>query len=182
MLTRRDAEGELVALHDGVHLLGASPLDLRVLLALHRRLLPPSHPYRGRFRDRAAVIRLAGAVHRRPPPPDAARRQAQDALDWLDGELASGARCPGLAAEAMYRLTAAHPFLDGNGRVALTVASWILVRSGYTVRGDPIQFCRQRKPELYSALAANDHSGSASAWSGFFERLVLACFDIPAHA
>lgn len=190
MLARRNADAEFAALRAGVALLDATPqgaLDLRLLLALHRRLLPPSHPYRGRFRDCAAVIRLAGAGHWPLPPPGAALRQTQDVLDWLNGAPAEPAGRDLLAAEAMSRLTAAHPFLDGNGRVALTVATWLLVRTGYTLRADPIRYCRERKPEQYRALAANDRlppgSRPAAAWAGFFAGLVRACFDAPAaHA
>jgi fido (protein-threonine AMPylation protein) len=172
-LPRRDAAAEHEALRLGVRLLDREPLDLRALIAVHRRLLPSAHPYRGRFRDRGAVIRLGGRVHWRPPPPNEARRQTEDVLGWLRRE----GRRPELAGEAMARLTAAHPFLDGNGRVALTVATWLLEGGGFSLRADPIRYCRERKPELYSALAANDRAPPAPEWERFFAQLVDVCFE-----
>jgi len=174
-LPRRDAAEELAALRSGARLLDARPLDLRALVAVHRRLLPPTHPYRGRLRDRGAVIRLDGRAHRRPPPPDEALRLTEDAL----GRLRHKGRRPELAGETMGRLTAAHPFLDGNGRVALTVATWLLIGGGLALRDDPIRYCRERKPELYRALAANDRAPPAPEWERFFAQLVDACFDPP---
>jgi Fic family protein len=185
-LTRWDPAAELAALQACVGLLdraATGDLDLPLLLALHRRLLPPSHPYRGCFRDRAVVIRLDGVVHGRPPPPEDALRHAQNALDWLNRELAAAARGAELAAEAMFRLTEAHPFLDGNGRVAQTVATWLLLRGGYTLHGDPIRYCHARKPAQYRALAANQRlpSGArpAAEWQCFFAELIQACFKAP---
>lgn len=172
-LPRRDAAAELAALHSGVRLLDTVQLDMRALVALHRRLLPAAHPYRGRPRDCSATIRLDGRVHRRAPPPDEARRRTKDVLAWLRRE----GRWPELAAEAMGRLTAAHPFLDGNGRVALTVATWLLEGGGNSLRGDPIRYCRERKPELYRALAANDRAPPAPEWEQFFAQLVDGCFE-----
>lgn len=171
-LPRRDAPAEREAFRLCVRLLDREPLDLRALIAVHRRLLPSAHPYRGRFRDRGAVIRLGGHVHRRPPPPDEARRQTEDVLAWLRRE----GRRQELAGDAMARLTAAHPFLDGNGRVALTLATWLVEGGGRWLHGDPIRYCRERKPELYQALAANDRTPSAPEWERFFSQLVDACF------
>jgi fido (protein-threonine AMPylation protein) len=172
-LPRRDAAAELAALRRGVELLTATPPDLGVLLAVHRRLLHGSHPYRGRLRDRGAVIRLGGRVHRRPPPPNEALRQTEETCAWLRRQ----GRRPELAGEAMARLTSAHPFLDGNGRVALTVAAWLLEGGGFTLRADPIQYCREHKPELYRALAANDRAPPAPEWQRFFSQLVDVCFE-----
>ncbi len=174
-LPRRDAAEELAALRSGVRVLDVRPLDVRALVAVHRRLLPNGHPYRGGLRDRGAVIRLDGRVHRRSPSPDEALRLTERALHWLRRE----GRRPELAGEAMGRLTAAHPFLDGNGRVALTVATWLLEGGGFSLRGDPIRYCRERKPELYGALAANDRTPPAPEWEHFFAQLVANCFDPP---
>lgn len=177
-LPRREPEAELAALRSGVRLLEDAPLELRTLVAVHRRLLPAAHPYRGRLRDRGAVIRLGGRVHWRAPPPDEALRLAREALDRLQRE----GRRPELAGEAMSRLAAAHPFLDGNGRVALTVATWLLEGGSFSLRGDPIHYCRERKPELYRALAANDRTAPAPAWKRFFAQLVEDCFEQRAGA
>jgi fido (protein-threonine AMPylation protein) len=172
-LPRRDAAAELEALRRGVRLLDTEPHDLRVFVAVHRRLLPPAHPYRGRLRDRGAVIRLGGQVHWRAPPPDVARRQAEGVLAWMQRE----GQGPELSGEAMARLTAAHPFLDGNGRVALTVVTWLLEGGGFSLCGDPIRYCRKRKPDLYHALAVNDRAPPAPEWASFFTELVDACFE-----
>jgi fido (protein-threonine AMPylation protein) len=155
-------------------MLDAAPLDLPLLVELHRRLMPAAHPYRGELRDRGAVIRLGGRVHRRAPPPDEARRRTEDVLAWVRSE----GQGPELSGETMALLTAAHPFLDGNGRVALTVATWLLERGGFSLCGDPIVYCRERKPELYRALAANDRAPPAPEWQEFFVELIDACFEL----
>jgi len=186
--TRRDGESELAALQAGVRLVdsaGDRGLTLDLLVALHKLLLPPSHPHWGRLRDQGAVIRLEGVLHRRAPPPDEAARRAEAALDWLNRELAEQVLddAPSLAGELMFRLTEAHPFMDGNGRVALTIASWLLLRSGFVLRGDPIQYCRARKAAQYRVLAAYSRLPPGSTpprdWTRFFEEMVRSCFEPP---
>jgi fido (protein-threonine AMPylation protein) len=186
--TRWDAESELAALQAGLRLVdlaGDRGLTLDLLVALHKLLLPPSHRHWGRLRDQGAVIRLEGVLHRRAPPPDEAARQAEAALEWLNRELAEPVvdDAPALAGELMFRLTEAHPFMDGNGRVALTLVTWLLLRADFVLRGDPIPYCRSRKPELYRALAGFSRPARGSPppldWTRFFEEMVRSCFEAP---
>jgi Fic/DOC family len=50
----------------------------------------------------------------------------------LSGYTDAGSGSPSvLAAESVARLTDFHPFVDGNGRVARAIATWLLVRAGH---------------------------------------------------
>lgn len=123
-------ERETAALVEALAMLGSVPvgqLDLDRLIDVHRVLLSPAHPYAGRLREGRAEIRLNGRVHKDLPAPAEAQELARRALRWLNEQLtgSSASNDPVLlAADIMFLLTQAHPFIDGNGRVARAVADW----------------------------------------------------------
>jgi Fic/DOC family/Chitobiase/beta-hexosaminidase C-terminal domain len=87
-----------------------------------------------------------------------------------------------VAAEIHARITHAHPFIDGNGRVARALSTWILVKAGYRLRSNPRVFCRDRVEAYYLALGARDATASLDCpqWNAFFDAMVASCFDGPA--
>lgn len=162
-------------------------LSLAALVSVQLLVVPPSNPYRGRLRDRTAVIRLNGKVHNELPDVTDVPILVGDALQGLSAAIESGAAGSdpvGVASEIAFRLMEAHPFVDGNGRVARAVANWILERAGYRGTRDPQVFCRARQVEYYSALAARQgspgHGVDSDRWRGFFEDLVADCYEAPA--
>jgi Fic family protein len=110
---------------------------------------------------------------------------AEQTLLRLDTELSRGAPIDAipLASEVCFELVDAHPFVDGNSRVARAVATWLLERTGYRPICDLRQYCRDRNVAQYEALAIRQglHSGTADAlpWRAFFTSMVENCFRAP---
>ncbi len=178
-----------VPLLEAQALLEACPrgqLNLAVLISLQRLLLPSTNPHRGRLRDAAAVIRLDGQVQCAVPDPVEAFQLTEETLQALDTAIASGAiesDPVGTASAVALRLLKAHPFADGNGRVARAVANWILHLAGYRLKSDPQNYCRRRKSAYYQALAARQALSSRvvvqDGWRAFFADLVGECYEAP---
>ncbi len=102
------------------------------ILRLHRLLmsglLPASQV--GAFKRSRNVIRSAGRVVYEPPGPGAAGSGTTALAQWL--KPAPNAPHPIIASAcAHYELARLHPFLDGNGRVARSLATWVLYRRGF---------------------------------------------------
>ena len=103
----------------------ATPIDEAVVCELHRRIVLRSQP------DLAGVYsrlprRIAGSPVVFPNP--AKIPQLMEALGaWLQTASAD----PATAFEAHFRLTAIHPFGDGNGRAARLLMNLMLLRGGY---------------------------------------------------
>lgn len=142
-------------------------------------VVPPSNPHRGVLRDRPAVIVLNGKLHNELPDVAEVPSLVNHALQRLNAAIESGAARSdptGVASDVASRLLAAHPFVDGNGRVARAVANWILERAGYRLTRDPQVFCRARQIEYFNVLAARP---GFQSWNGFFQDLVADCYDAP---
>jgi Fic family protein len=161
----------------GLGLLDRAPaLTSDVLLALHEMLLPPTNPHRGRFRTGPTKVWWNG-VGREKPDPATALALTQQTLQRINLEIRaglSGAVAKSSAARAHLDITDAHPFGDGNGRVARSVAAWILWRGGYALLMDPGLHCHQRNGEYYRAVAS--HCVDPRPWERFFDQLVERCF------
>lgn len=163
--------------------------DIGVLIELHRRLLPPTHPYLGQLRTHPGVVRLNGKVLLKLPPASESVSMANAALRRLNAVLEETHELDwmSVAAETMLRLLEAHPFKDGNGRVSRAVATWLLMRGGYEVRSNPDFYCRQHVGPYYRALieamkgqrSARDEAqrNRCELWDQFFGWMVQACFE-----
>ncbi len=160
------------------HLAGA--LDLAALCRVHRLVCPDTGVARSPLRAGGAVIRLGGKVHHRPPPAPSAQRDAEAALTMLDGSLRahpSAAAGDELAAEAMARLCAAHPFRDGNGRVARAVAVWVIAACGAVpVPAVALRVQLYHNAErYYDALAAYERDADMRPWCALFRESIERC-------
>jgi Fic/DOC family len=170
----------LLEIPDGV-------LNIERLPAVHRLVMPVGHPLAGRWRDRPAVVWLKAPVHSRQlPDPDQARRISAEALSWLAEELSSETPPTHptiLASEIVRRLVLAHPFLDGNGRAARAVGSWVLVRSGYTLVADPGAFFHDKAVIAYTILETSDTGDPTSpggiAWHSLYQLAITSSFSPP---
>lgn len=112
------------------------PLGKRItvdgILRLHRLvttgLLPPAQV--GAFKRSRNVIMSAGRVVYEPPGPGAAAPGTEALAQWL--EITANATHPIIASAcAHYEIARLHPFLDGNGRVARALATWVLYHWGF---------------------------------------------------
>ena len=102
------------------------------ILRLHRLvttgLLPPAQV--GAFKRSRNVIMSAGRVVYEPPGPGAAAPGTEALVQWL--ELTAHSTHPVIASAcAHYEIARLHPFLDGNGRVARALATWVLAHRGF---------------------------------------------------
>jgi Fic family protein len=162
-------------------------LDLDALVRLHRMLLSQNHPGCGQLRDGPGVIRLRGTVVQELPAPREAREMATRAMRWLDESLRRESETLDssfIAAEIVFMLLQAHPFIDGNGRVARAVGTWVLLRAGYELLFDLRLYCRERAKACYRAIAARQQCGSTPSdpepWRTFFGNMLGYCFRPPA--
>jgi len=156
-------------------------LDLRALLLLQMLLVPVSNPHRGQFRQGHGSIRLDGSRHRELPIAADSRGATELALCDLESAIRSGRALlepVATANDAVFELNAAHPFADGNGRVARAIGNWILLRAGYELVLDPRLYCRERVRCYYHSLAARE-AGDANSWRVFFAGLVASCYRQP---
>jgi fido (protein-threonine AMPylation protein) len=84
-----------------------------------------------------------------------------------------------VASEIVYLLLHAHPFADGNGRVARAMGTWVLLREGYELSSDVRLFCHERRERYFEAVSAREESPHRSEpWTQFFEELVGHCFTL----
>ena len=102
-----------------------APVDENAICELHRRIVARSQP------DIAGIFsrnprRIAGSPVVFPNPAKIPELMAEF------GEWSKRAPpTPDAAFEAHYRLTAIHPFADGNGRTARLLMNLLLIRGGY---------------------------------------------------
>jgi prophage maintenance system killer protein len=102
-------------------------------------------------------------------------------MERLDGELRSAAFAalhPVVqAAYAHYALTAIHPFADGNGRLARTVASVFLMRAA----GLPLIVFAEQWPAYYQALRLATQQGDRQALADFVCVAAMSVMDLAAN-
>src|SRR3984957_18317462 len=103
----------------------SSPIGEVTVCELHRRIVARSRP------DIAGVYsrlprRIAGSPVTFPNP-----AKIPDLMEELGAWLSTAPPDPASAFDAHFRLTAIHPFGDGNGRTARLLMNLMLIRSGY---------------------------------------------------
>jgi Fic family protein len=101
------------------------PLGENVVVELHRRIVLRSHPAIAGVYSRYPR-RIAGSSVVFPNPVKIPGLMATFGL-WLSGAPDE----PATAFNAHFRLTAIHPFGDGNGRTARLLMNLVLLRGGY---------------------------------------------------
>ena len=103
------------------------------LLHLHKiltqGLLPKDEA--GCYKNKPNAVFGQGRIIYKPPPPEAAGVLTQALLRWLNSGGAKEEHPVIVAAIAHHRLVSIHPFMDGNGRMARVLESWILYRRGF---------------------------------------------------
>lgn len=111
----------------------AQKIEERDLLHLHRLLtqglLPVSEC--GAYKTKPNAVFQGRRIIYRPPPPEAAPILTRGLLQWLDSSEARIEHAVVVSAIAHHRLVSIHPFMDGNGRIARAVESWLLYRRAF---------------------------------------------------
>lgn len=103
----------------------ATPVNESTMRELHRRIVARSEPgIAGAYS--ALPRRIAGSPVIFPNP-----AKIPALMKGLGGWLQDAPPTPASAFEAHFRLTAIHPFSDGNGRTARLLMNMLLIRGGY---------------------------------------------------
>jgi Fic family protein len=101
------------------------PPDEAVVCELHRRIVARSQPEIAGIYSRYPR-RIAGSPVTFPNP-----LKIPDLMRAFGADLEGASSTPAAAFEAHFRLTAIHPFSDGNGRTARLLMNLVLLRGGY---------------------------------------------------
>ncbi len=144
------------------------PINLDLLLEIHRRLLSPTHLTRlaGKLRNAQNWIgddsfSPCNAVFV-PPPPELVKPLMRDLCDFCDDDTLSTIA---QAAIAHAQFETIHPFADGNGRVGRVLIHLILRRRGLSVRTlPPISLILARsRADYFAALRATAYVGNSDS-------------------
>jgi Fic family protein len=90
----------------------------------------------GVFRTRYVVVgdQLTGEVFFRPPPNSEVPELVENLVAWLNSQDAQELDPVIEAGIAHYEFVRIHPFVDGNGRTARILATWILYKRGFDTK------------------------------------------------
>lgn len=177
----RNLVAESLALSEAVTILNRAFTDSAVSFAtlgnVHR-LLAPGAAQAGCLRSAPATVRLGDVPFYHAPSPRAARLQVSNLLLWLRRTNLTIHVLP-RAAEAWARLTQAHPFSDGNGRVARALTTWVLTEAGYRLVGarDLRDYIYQYGVEHYQRLRWWERE--RLLWYQFCADALLETFEAP---
>lgn len=126
------------------------------------------------------VIRDAstGRIVYLPPEAHDVPDLMHDLVEWIDAELTEGDfPAPIVAALAHYQFATIHPYLDGNGRTARLLATLILRKAGYGIKGiySLDEHYAKNLPAYYDALTIGTHNyydgraeGDVTPFVGYF--------------
>ncbi len=171
----------VVALQEGIRLLGELPVSLRLIRRLHEILMTDvrgEHRHPGHFREVQNYIApshsdpLTAATYVPPPP-----AELPAALDPLERYLHAEDAYPPLVRLALvhYQFEAIHPFEDGNGRLGRLLISLLLV--DWDLLPLPLlylsAYLESRRDEYYRRLRAVSTHGDWRGWLVFFLRGVV---------
>lgn len=131
------------------------------------------------YRDGQNVIRdsSTGGIVYMPPEAKEVQVLMKELVEWINAEIAANRLPPPLiAALAHYQFATVHPYYDGNGRTSRLLATMILHRCGYGLKGiySLEEYYARNLPGYYEALSVgpshNYHLGRAEAdVSGFVQ-------------
>ena len=147
---------------------GAVPIDEGVVLELHRRIVARSDPaIAGVYSQHRR--RIAGSSVVFPNP-----LTIPELMEEMGRWLRDAPPTPQTAWAAHFRLTAIHPFSDGNGRTARLLMNLLLVRGGYV----PIAVRPKDRNTYLEALEEGSTTGDVARFDAFlFERLDATLTD-----
>ena len=127
----------------------------------------------GRYRNRQVVVgnRVTGEVIYMPPDTRDVPRLMKEFMEWLNSEEAEKIHPVLVAGISHYEFVRIHPFIDGNGRCARTLATLILFLSGFdTKRFFALDdYYDSDRPSYYVALKSVDkETRDLTKWLEYF--------------
>lgn len=140
------------------------------------RLLAASQA--GKYRHGSVVVRdeVTGKIIFSPPSALEVAYQLEDFFNWLKGEESLAVHPVIKAGIAHFEVVRIHPFLDGNGRAARALASFILFAEDYDMRKlfSMEEYFDSHIEEYYQALAKPEAEGDLTDWLEFFTKALSA--------
>ncbi|PIV19232.1 MAG: hypothetical protein COS41_01730 [Elusimicrobia bacterium CG03_land_8_20_14_0_80_50_18] len=88
----------------------------------------------GAYKIKQNAVFSRGKIIFQPPPPEAAHILMSSLLSWVNSASARKEHPVIAAGIAHHRLVSIHPFMDGNGRIARALESWILFKGGFDTK------------------------------------------------
>lgn len=117
---------------------GAYNFTIETILELHRLTTEKILPLQtsGHFRLRQVVIRNTRTqqISYTPPPAVEVPYLVEDLVNWINSDEARQVHPILKAGIIHYEIARIHPFVDGNGRVARSVATLVMFLDGYDIR------------------------------------------------
>lgn len=125
----------------------------------------------GIYRKTQVVVRnsVTGEITFRPPPAIEVPYQIEDYLEWLNG-LSKDDMHPVLKAGIThYELVRIHPFIDGNGRMARSVATLVMFLENYDIKKFfSLEEYYDRDASRYYEALKSASSGEFTFWLEYF--------------
>lgn len=140
------------------------------------------------YRDGQNAVKdsLSGRIVYMPPEAPDVPALMKDMVKWINSE-DTELPCPIISAVAHYQFVTIHPYYDGNGRTARLLATLILHRGGYDLKGlySLEEYYARDLPAYYNALSRggshNYYYGGAEAditpWVEYFTEGMLDAFE-----
>ena len=134
----------------------------------------------GKYRLKRVVIKdsSSGEVTFRPPEPEQVPYLLEQFLNWLNKTKPEEMHPVIKAGIAHYELVRIHPFLDGNGRVARSIATLILYSEGYDIRRFfSLEEYYDKDPLTYYEHLQKAGSGDLTPWLEYFIKGIAEEFN-----
>ena len=145
----------------------ARPIGEDTVCELHRRIVARSQPGVAGVYSRLPR-RIAGSPVIFPNPAKIPALM-RDFAAWLQ----AAPPAPATAFEAHFRLTAIHPFGDGNGRTARLLMNLLLIREGYP----PVAVRPEDRKAYLDALERGSLTGDPRPFQSFMHERLDAALD-----
>ena len=117
---------------------GSYNFTIETILEIHKltieKILPAESS--GKFRVRQVVIKntQTGQISYTPPPAVEVPYLIEDLVNWINSDEAKQVHPVIKAGIIHYEIARIHPFVDGNGRVARSVATLVMFLDGYDIK------------------------------------------------
>jgi len=125
----------------------------------------------GEYRNKQVVVKNSqtGEITFRPPPPVEVPFLMREFFYWLNREDKDQIHPVLKAGIAHHELVRIHPFIDGNGRIARTVATLILFLGGFDIRRFfSLEEYYDKDAGSYYENLQKASSGNLTAWLEYF--------------
>lgn len=153
-------------------------IDEKSLLKLHQiltqSLLPKSEI--GTYKSKPNAVFAGNRIIYRPPPPESAPILTRGLLQWINSAQTWDEHAVMVSAIAHHRLVSIHPFMDGNGRIARALESWILYRRGFDTHHIFAldEFFEHDRNRYYREIqAVRDASENLTSWLEYISEGIL---------